>query len=268
MNTVDQVSEVAQNRYWVTQSFSEDTSASVPFSFIYGGQSSSEFLTCWQRSVTEKDLGEGKLERTLTLTDPETGLEVKAVITIYTDTPGVDWTLYFTNTGNADTPIIEHVHALDLALPITADTVVVFHGMHGCYPHSFLPYDKRLGCGESVALETIEGRTSLKDLPFFNLDVGDGGVLVGVGWSGQWHGSVARAAENDRVTVQAGMEFMHLRLHPGETIRSPRILALHYKGEEARSYNLFRRTMFAHIMPRANGKLVVPPIAHLSTSFL
>ena len=61
---------------------------------------------------------------------------------------------------------------------------------------------------------------------------------------------------------------MHLKLHPGETIRSPRILQLYWSGNDPwRGYNQFRRVMFAHVMPRIGGQLVVPPIAHLSTSF-
>ena len=55
---------------------------------------------------------------------------------------------------------------------------------------------------------------------------------------------------------------------PGESIRSPRILQLYWFGKDRfRGYNLFRSTMFSHILPRVDGKLVVPPIVHLSTSF-
>ena len=57
-------------------------------------------------------------------------------------------------------------------------------------------------------------------------------------------------------------------LHPGESLRSPRILQLRWEnGDADRACNLFRRTMFAHILPRINGQLVWPPIAHLSTAF-
>ena len=64
------------------------------------------------------------------------------------------------------------------------------------------------------------------------------------------------------------MQTAHLKLHPGETIRSPRIMQLYWFGDDPwRGYNQFRRVMFAHVMPRIDGQLVVPPIAHLSTSF-
>ena len=61
---------------------------------------------------------------------------------------------------------------------------------------------------------------------------------------------------------------MHLKLHAGEAIRSQRIMQLYWFGDDPwRGYNQFRRVMFAHVMPRIDGQLVVPPIAHLSTAF-
>jgi len=45
-------------------------------------------------------------------------------------------------------------------------------------------------------------------------------------------------------------------------------MQLYWFGDDPwRGYNEFRRVMFAHIMPRIDGRVVTPPIAHLSTSF-
>ena len=69
------------------------------------------------------------------------------------------------------------------------------------------------------------------------------------------------------LTFRRGWNTSKLKLHPGESIRSPRILAVHYKGDAQDASNLFRQTMLAHVMPRSKGMLQTPPIAHLSTSF-
>ena len=90
--------EIAENLRWAEQAFS-DGQTLPPFSFVYGGRASSELIGGWQRTVEDRKLDDNRRQRVLTLTDPETGLEVRAVATIYTDTPGVDWTLYFTNRG-------------------------------------------------------------------------------------------------------------------------------------------------------------------------
>ena len=97
---------------WAQRAFSE-APAALPFSFLYGGQHSSELIGKWNHTVTEEPVDAGKLRRTLTLTDPETGLEVRVVATVYLDTPGVEWTLYFTNKGQKDTPILEQIKAVD-----------------------------------------------------------------------------------------------------------------------------------------------------------
>lgn len=90
----------------------------LPFSFVYGGKHSSEFIHDWKRELREEQLGATKLRRTLTLTDPSTGLEIQAVCTIYLDTAGVDWTVYITNKGSRDTPVIEQVRAVDATFDV------------------------------------------------------------------------------------------------------------------------------------------------------
>ena len=111
------------------------------------------------------------------------------------------------------------------------------------------------------------GKSSEGVSPYFTLQYGGGGVITAVGWSGGW--SAATEWQKDgKLHLQASLQNLHLRLHPGESIRSPRILQLYWFGNDPfRAYNLFRGTMLSHIVPRIDGATVVPPIAHLSTSF-
>jgi len=240
----------------------------LPFSFIYGGRPSSEFLGDWPRRVQEETLDATRRRRTLTLTDPRTGLEVRAVATVYTDTPGVDWTLYFTHTGDQETPILEQVQAVDVTIAPGIGQTPVLHRLRGSTAavEDWLPFDEPLPPGGRLEFASVGGKSSQGVSPFFNLDWGSGGVITALGWSGQWKASLEQAEGG--VRLRAGMEQMRLKLHPGETIRSPRILQLYWLGgEERRAYNLFRQTMLDHVVPRVEGKVVVPPIAHLSTSF-
>jgi alpha-galactosidase len=51
-------------------------------------------------------------------------------------------------------------------------------------------------------------------------------------------------------------------LHPGEGIRSPRVLLTFWDGEDLlRGHNLFRQFMLAYGIPKVGGKHLVPPIA-------
>ena len=99
--------------------------ASPPFSFAYGGQSSKAVMAAWEREEMMGPVTDGTEEKTVTQREPETGLEVRAEITFYRDFPAVEWVLYFKNTADADTPIIENTQALDLVLPGKAKEAIV-----------------------------------------------------------------------------------------------------------------------------------------------
>ncbi len=62
--------------------------------------------------------------------------------------------------------------------------------------------------------------------------------------------------------MQAGMALTHLKLHPGEEIRTPRILTLFWQGEPRRGNNLLRQFILAHHRPTAGGKPVQAPITN------
>jgi len=61
---------------------------------------------------------------------------------------------------------------------------------------------------------------------------------------------------------------MRLKLRPAESIRSPRVLQLYWQGDDPLvGYDLFRRTMLRHVVPKVQGETVVPPSAQTSASF-
>ena len=238
----------------------------LPFSFIYNDKHSSQLIPYWDRRVVAGPTDETSRHRTLILTDPNTQLEVRAEVCIYTDSPGVDWTLFFTNKGKQDTAILKDIKALDVNVSLRSMTSLpVLHRLNTGVK-DWTPFDEDLPVNASIEFEPLAGRSSMGSCPFFNLDWGGQGVITAIGWTGQW----AAAVKHTRSTLrlQAGMKHTRLKLHPGETIRAPRILQLYWtRPDHLESYNLFRRTMFNHIMPNIDGKVATPPIAHLSTAF-
>jgi alpha-galactosidase len=259
---------VAHNRAWAEAAFSDASDAPLPFSFVYGGTKSADFLAGWKRKLVCEDVDATKTRRTLTLTDPGTGLQVRAEATIYLDTPGVDWTLHFINTGTTDTPILEKVCAVDVTAKSEDDSLPVLHMLRGTGPalmasrDCFRPVDVELLRGAELRFAPSDGRSSDGPAPFMNLQWNAGGVFTAIGWTGQWIAEVGNDFFGE-LHLTAGMEHLHVCLQPGETIRSPRILQLWWQGgDHVASYNLFRRTMFAHILPRIAGQPVLPPIAY------
>lgn len=242
--------------------FSDD----IPFSFIYDGKPSSDLLPNWQQSRVRTVPSPGKQRETVTFTDPATGLEVTCETTTFNDFSAVDWVVYLRNKGSTDTPIIESIRAMDLHIiapsPAPVEGEITFHHSHGstCTATDFLPIDDLLAPNSEFDLAPVDGRSSDTTLPFLNLEWPGGGVVGAVGWSGQWAMSVRRDAGSG-VTLQAGQQTTHLRLHPGETIRTPRILLSAWRASDPiQGNNRFRRLLLAHYLPKVNGEVVVPPV--------
>ena len=237
-----------------------------PFSFVYGGKPSAELLPAWERRVEVETIDAAE-RRSLVFTDPATKLEVRAVATIYADSPGVDWTIHFANHGSADTPPLGNVRALDASFACDAGAPVTFHSLRSTGGvDDWMPFSAPVTAGQSYTFAPNAGRSSSGACPFFNVQWKGGGVAAGIGWTGQWTASVTN--QGSAAGLSAGMQDMHLALHPGESIRTPRILLMRWSGDdEVRAHNLWRDTMRRHILPRVNGDIVVPPIAHLSTAF-
>jgi len=74
-----------------------------PFSFVYGGKSSTELLPKWahERKTTRVDPNREVL--TETWSQPDGPLTVRMEATHYADYPAVEWLLYFENKGEKDT---------------------------------------------------------------------------------------------------------------------------------------------------------------------
>ncbi|MEW6357468.1 MAG: glycoside hydrolase family 36 protein [Planctomycetota bacterium] len=231
-----------------------------PFSFAYDGKPSATLLSAWKRTHTKQPAAEGKEKHSVVYTDPATGLEVACEMTFFVDFPAVEWVLNLRNRGAADSPLLENIHVMDLRLAASLKAEVMLHHAHGstCTATDFLPIAQPVKPKSEIRLAPNGGRSSNGQLPFFNLEWDGGGLVGAIGWSGQWAMIVHR--DND-VRLLAGQQTTRLRLHPGECIRTPRILLVMWRGSDRmRGHNLFRQVMLAHYAPRIDGELVLPPV--------
>ena len=117
-------------------------STQPPFSFKYGERPSSEFLGQWKLERQSQKLDEQRDQHTLTWTDSQSGLCVRCVGVQYHDYPTVEWTVYFKNTGTADSPIIEDIQAIDTTFSSGAqgDCILRHHTGDLCTPDSYQPH--------------------------------------------------------------------------------------------------------------------------------
>ncbi|MBE0696303.1 MAG: hypothetical protein IH586_05210, partial [Anaerolineaceae bacterium] len=235
---------------------------SASFSFRYADRSLGNFPAEWApRTTTELLADGGSLER-ISGSDPQTGLRVTQTIRRFVDSPALDWVMEFENGGDTDAPILEAVSPLDVTLPIQKNERLRLHHANGsdCRKDDFLPLLSELPPNGRKMLCPAGGRSSDVGFPFMNLQYPGGGLVIAIGWTGQWAANFERSA--DSIRISAGMERIHLRLHPGEKIRTPRILLLPWQGDDMEvGQNLLRQLLLAHYLPRINGELVLPPTA-------
>jgi alpha-galactosidase len=239
--------------------------ARPPFSFVYDKKPSEIFLGTWRRKAEARSCPDF-IEYQTSWTDPRTGLKLTSLAKVFRDFPAVDWVLRFENTGSVDSPILETVRALDMTLGSSADQAAVLDQINGddCSASSFLPIERPIKAGETVKLASVGGRSSNGTFPSFNLQFGDQGFFTAIGWTGQWSAEFNRAADGS-MRLQAGMELTHFRLHPGEAVRTPRIMLLRWRGDRMEAHNSYRRLLLAHYLPRLEGRPV--PMAVSAQTF-
>ena len=243
----------------------------IPFSFRYGDQPVGSLLAGWTKTTRREQLSAGREQYTITWKDPKTGLEVRSVAVSYSDFPVVEWTVYFRNAGSANTPILADIQALDAVFERRAGKEeFVLNGNKGDFEKAdgYEPFRRELNAkAEQKFSPGDSGKSSggPTGWPYFNLQKPGEGVIIAVGWPGQWAGSFVRDAATS-VRVRAGQELTHLYLKPGEEIRTPLIAMLFWKGADVvRSQNVWRRWYLAHNLPRTQG-VPQPPVAQVGTS--
>ena len=241
------------------QADGEGYTTDPPFSFTCDGRPSAELLKTWDLKREKRKIDGQRTEHTLVYTDPKTGLVLRCVAIEYHDFPVAEWTLYFKNTAAADTPILERIQSLDIGLARgTSGEFVLHHGVGSPANRTdYGPLETALVPKATKRIAAAGGRPTNSDLSYFNLAWPGQGVIIVVGWPGQWAGEFARDA-GAGIRIRAGQEQTHFKLLPGEEVRTPLTVLLFWKGDRIRSQNLWRRWMMAHSMPMPSGKLPPP----------
>lgn len=250
------------------------TGQELPFSFLYNGKRSAVFISRWKRAQATVLLPGGVRHVTRTYTDPNGQLEITYESFVYPEFHAVEWLLLLKNVSKTNTPIIQDIRPLDLQIPRPAKESVIFHYAFGSGTKrpgdssdlvpDYTPVDKSLGLQDSVDLAHYifqNGKHTQSYLPFFNVQWSAGGLIGAIGWTGQWMSHIQRSERG--LTLQAEQKETHFILYPGEQVRTPSILLLQWEGNDHLvGQNQLRRLLITHYLPRINGQVPMPPIAH------
>jgi alpha-galactosidase len=235
----------------------------LPFSFTYGGRAYGGAPPAgWKTERTSSTLDSSRTQRVYVWRDPSTGLDVRIEATLYRDFDAAEWAVSFANGGDVETPVFENINAIDFAWKGGGGSPCDLYYAEGSHERitDFQPMRKPLDEEISEVFTPYGGRPSDGVLPFFNVVAPGHGLVVAIGWTGQWKAAFTRDGED--VRVRAGMEQARFKLLPHERVRMPSVLVMPWKGgDRMDGQNRFRRLLLDHFVPRYDGEPVAPMTA-------
>ena len=257
-------------------------SAAIPFSFRCGDRSSTEWIHVDNAAVQSGSWDNDTRTHILRWSDEVTGLSCEMHLTQYRNFPAMTWTVYLKNEGNTDTAPIHDFKALDTfwkrsdgSMPIlhrsqgsdgrTDDFVLMSEEMRkSMWTHSRtvrMDYQANSDFRRASNYSPFDSdtRPSATWLPFFNLQTGPDGLIVGIGWNGLWFAEIGHDG-NGHCSLSAGMQHLKTKLYPGESIRSPLMLLFYWSDEWMHGQNMFRQFVLKHFHPQSGGEPTPLPI--------
>lgn len=183
---------------------------------------------------------------------------------------GEEQCLWFENTGEEDSLPLEDICDADFLLPCPKTAESPHSSAQGCTALfgakgsdwsrlEFTPFSHPMKAGAAFRYAGAGGRSSQAVLPFFDLNDGDEGHILAIGWTGQWFAEFVR--EEKGVRMRSGIENLCFRLRPHERIRTSSVFVLPYRRGQNEGHNAFRRAVLAALGGKAGDT------APLSVSF-
>ena len=237
-----------------------------PFSFIYDGQPSASFIKTWRYEATSNRTDNPDVvSYTFTYTQPTDGLRVRCEVKGYVSFGSIDWVLYVENNGRTNSKPLRALQAVDLGLRYGKSGQFVMNYIEGSQitKDDFQPRQLILPTGKPMVMSPEGGRSSQgKYTPFFCITSPQGGgVVLSIGWTGNWQASVCAQSGNE-VSLKAGQKRFDLYLRPSEQIRTPRVNIMFWEGADyLAGTNQFRRLVLAHNSRRIDGKVAQYPFS-------
>jgi alpha-galactosidase len=252
--------DARSSNHWLHEHLLDDK-AQLPFSFAYDRQGSSVLLNAWSKKIESAQLDGGRTEYTVRWTDAKTGLQVWVNALEFANSPVVEWTAYFKNAGQGDSPILEYVQALDVSFAVAGQGIPTILYSKGCgVMDTYALQKKPLNQLESFQISSVSGGKTVETIPFFDIQTAGRGLIGALGWPGTWEINFSRPTEA-AIAVSAGMGGIHLSLHPGEEIRTPEVLLLPWEGDDVDAHNLLRSHILKYHTPHYDGKPAVLPVS-------
>lgn len=174
-----------------------------------------------------------------------------------------EWTVWFENRGDKDTGVLSGAETV-LTFPGSYPTL---KGILGDHVNAYRPYALDVAA-QPRYFESNSGRATHVYFPSFNLEYGDGGAMLAIGWAGTWRADFSYDKVRNETEYRArSVNNLHTKLKPGETIRTALFVRAPYlMRNEDFACNFWRRWFVARNLPPADGQGT--PLSPFSTCCL
>lgn len=230
--------------------------------YIYGGQRFHGFPEqSFHLSETKEEQTDNRITALYTFSMINEPLEICIKTTKYPKYDVDEWTILFSNNSQEKSKVIESIAA---CISFSGDNPVL-KGILGDHQNEYSPYSKKLTDGP-VKFCSDNGRPTHIFFPYFNLEHGNKGAMLSIGWGGTWE-AVFQAEPQGASCRLSGNNGLRTYLLPGEKIRTPMFTVLRYDGrDEDMAANKWRRWYIDCSMPRQNKD--GGPVRPFSTTWL
>ena len=232
---------------WVENTFygMEDN---YPFTFKVDGEAFNP--SDWEQALTESPefgtvYANGQTDY-LVLKNKSNGLEVTVETTVFESNATCQWIVYIKNTDNKNSGVISDFYPLNTSFKTgKAD---LYYSMGSNTAASDFSLIKKELNSIKRSFSGIEGKPTESFLPYFNIHGENVGMMLGIGWTGQWAAELLQKNGSSEISVK--QENLNAYLLPDESIRSPLVSVSFYKNDNAlKGFNIFRKWIMDCVYP-------------------
>lgn len=222
--------------------------AEFPFSFVYNDKEykgfSEKFFVLRSKNIQTK---EDQETQCFTFAFADT-LEITLIFSHYYSHGVTEWTVWFENVSQQNSGVIENSKT-----EMTFDgTYPTLKGIYGDHINQYRPYSINMK-NNLVEFSSDLGRATHINFPYFNLEYGDSGVMLAIGWAGTWKASFESNGEHSTYTASS-VNGLKTYLKPGEKIRTALFVVAPYTvRDEHYATNFWRSWFIQHNLPKADA---------------
>lgn len=231
-----------------------------PLVFKYDEKEFSGFDGFEEKSRTTVEIKNGS-QTNIVLRHPEINASFELITYVYPSDCAYEYVVYIHNDSEENTGVISE---LGFSIEYKGDDPVL-KGIKGDANNQYYkPYSHDMTKKLKYTDRSTSGRPTHGTFPYYNLSYDGGGTFIAIGWPGTWRAEFVYDKNDGATTLEAGQLSVASYIAPGETMRTPLMGFVEYKGlDEDEQTNAWRHYYINDVMREIEGELT-PTYAGIS----